>query len=110
VRTAAPTPPARRPVAAARDPGTAETAVRRPATKLSYKESRELAELPATIEALEREQRQIGERMSRPDYHREGAAQTRADGLRVAEIESQLAAAFDRWAEIEARVTGAKPA
>jgi ATP-binding cassette subfamily F protein uup len=77
--------------------------------KLSYKESRELAELPATIEALEREQRQIGERMSRPDYHREGAAQMRADGLRVVEIESQLAAAFDRWTEIEARVTGAKP-
>ena len=64
---------------------------------------------PARIEALEREQREIGERMSRPDYHREGAAQIRTDGLRIVEIESQLAAAFDRWTEIEARVTGAKP-
>jgi ATP-binding cassette subfamily F protein uup len=109
LRTAAPPPPAQRPAAAAKGPGTAEAALRRPATKLTYKESRELAELPAKIEALEREQREIGERMSRPDYHREGAAQMRADGLRVVEIESQLAAAFDRWAEIEARVTAAKP-
>jgi ATP-binding cassette subfamily F protein uup len=73
------------------------------ATKLSYKESRELAQLPAQIEALEREQREITARMSSPDYHRSGAARMKADGLRGAEIEAELAAAFDRWAELEAR-------
>ena len=74
----------------------------RPA-KLSYKETRELAQLPVQIEALETESRELTARMSQPDYHRQGAAQLRADGLRVAEIEQLLAAAFDRWAELEAR-------
>ena len=73
------------------------------ATKLSYKESRELAQLPAMIEALEREQREITARMSSPDYHRVGAGQMKVDGLRSNEIEAELAAAFDRWAELEAR-------
>ena len=42
-------------------------------TKLSYKESRELAQLPAQIEALEIEQRGINGRMASPDYHLLGA-------------------------------------
>jgi ATP-binding cassette subfamily F protein uup len=79
----------------------------RPA-KLSYKESRELAELPARIEALEVEQREMNERMSRTDYHRQGAAQIRADGLRLEEIEAELATAFDRWTELEARIAALK--
>ena len=76
--------------------------------KLSYKESRELAELPARIEALEVEQRALNERMSRADYHKQGTAQIRADGLRLQEIESELATAFDRWAELEARSAALK--
>jgi len=72
-------------------------------TKLSYKETRELAQLPALIEALETEQREINERMSRADYHRQGATQMKADGSRLTAIEQQLAEAFDRWAELEAR-------
>jgi ATP-binding cassette subfamily F protein uup len=78
-------------------------------TKLSYKESRELTELPARIEALEHEQREITARMSSPDYHRSGAARMKTDGLRGAEIEAELAAAFDRWAELEARAAALKP-
>jgi ATP-binding cassette subfamily F protein uup len=78
----------------------------RPApTKLSYKESRELEQLPALIESLEAEQRALTERMSRPDYHRQGTTQIRADGLRVAEIEAQLAVAYERWAALDARVS-----
>ena len=76
--------------------------------KLSYKETRELAQLPAQIEALEVERRAINERMSQSDYHKQGTAQIRADGLRLAEIEQQLAAAFDRWAELEARAAALK--
>jgi ATP-binding cassette subfamily F protein uup len=78
-------------------------------TKLSYKESRELAQLPVLIEALEREQREITARMASPDYHRAGAAQMKADGLRSTGIEAELAAAFDRWAELEARAAALKP-
>ena len=76
--------------------------------KLSYKETRELAQLPAQIEAFEVEQRAINERMSQPDYHKQGTAQIKADGLRLAEIEQQLATAFDRWAELEARAAALK--
>jgi ATP-binding cassette subfamily F protein uup len=77
-------------------------------TKLSYKETRELAQLPAQIEALETEQRAINERMSDPEYHRQGATRMKADGARLAEIEQQLATAFDRWAELEARAAALK--
>jgi ATP-binding cassette subfamily F protein uup len=82
---------------------------RRAPTKLSYKETRELAELPARIEALEREQQEITERMSRPDYHRSATERAKSDGARLAEIESELSAAFDRWAEIETRASAQKP-
>jgi ATP-binding cassette subfamily F protein uup len=82
----------------------------RPApTKLSYKEARELAQLPALIEALEGEQRELHARMASPDYHRQGATQIKADGLRVTAIEVELATAFDRWAELEARSQTTKP-
>jgi ATP-binding cassette subfamily F protein uup len=106
-----------RPRAAATDATSAAAApvqaVRRasreaPPAKLSYKESRELAELPGRIEALEIEQRELNERMSRADYHRQGTAQIRADGLRLEEIERLLATAFDRWAELEARAAALK--
>jgi ATP-binding cassette subfamily F protein uup len=79
-----------------------------PPSKLSYKESRELADLPGRIEALEREQRELNERMSRADYHKQGTAQIKADGLRLEEIERLLATAFDRWAELEARSSALK--
>jgi ATP-binding cassette subfamily F protein uup len=84
------------------------TGERRAKTKLSYKETRELAELPARIEALEREQRDITGRMGQPDYHRAAAERARSDGVRLVQIESELAAAFDRWAEIEAKTSPPK--
>jgi len=103
------TQPAQEPSPAPRAPSPATAGEGRAVTKLSYKESRELAQLPAQIEALEREQRDLHERMGRADYHKQGAAQLKADGLRVAEIEGQLATAFDRWAELEARAAALKP-
>jgi ATP-binding cassette subfamily F protein uup len=76
----------------------------RPArAKLTYKEQRELESLPADIEALEREQHEITERMSRADYHRAGADQVRADRQRVVDIEHELAARFERWSALEDR-------
>jgi ATP-binding cassette subfamily F protein uup len=98
-------PVARAAVPASDAPAPAERERRAPRspTKLSYKESRELERLPAIIEALEREQREINERICEPDYHRQGPERIRADSLRLAEIEVELAAGFERWAELEAR-------
>ena len=69
--------------------------------KLSYKESRELAALPAEITALESEQRELTARMSRADYFREGAERMRSDRARAAAIESQLSARLERWEYLE---------
>jgi ATP-binding cassette subfamily F protein uup len=74
----------------------------RPA-KLSYKETRELEQLPAQIEALESEQRELARLMTRSDYHARGGAQIRADATRAVEIEQALEAAFERWADLDMR-------
>ena len=73
------------------------------AKKLSYKENRELDELPSRIEALEAEQRTLTEAMGGRDYHKRGAEQMRRDAARAQAIERELEAAFERWAELDAR-------
>jgi ABC transport system ATP-binding/permease protein len=76
---------------------------RAPRVKLSFKEQREIELLPGQIEALEREQREITERMSRPEYSREGAERIKADRLRAVAIEHELTARFERWSALEQR-------
>ena len=60
-------------------------------------------ELPFRIEALEKEQRELAAAMSGTEYHKRGGEQMRNDAERVTAIEAQLEAAFERWAELEAR-------
>jgi ATP-binding cassette subfamily F protein uup len=72
--------------------------------KLTYKEQRELVALPGDIEALEREQHELTERMSSPQYHRQGADAIRADRARAGQIEHELAAKFERRSQLEDRV------
>ncbi len=76
--------------------------------KLSYKESRELEQLPLQIEALEAEQKALTAAMSGGDYHRQGGEQMRRDSVRAQEIEQQLETAFERWAELDARANAAR--
>ncbi|MBV8306579.1 MAG: ABC transporter ATP-binding protein, partial [Gammaproteobacteria bacterium] len=71
--------------------------------RLSYNEQRELAALPEEIETLEREQSQLNERMSTPDYHRLGAEQMRGDRRRLEELEALLLQKFSRWEWLEER-------
>jgi ATP-binding cassette subfamily F protein uup len=71
--------------------------------RLSYNEQRELAALPDEIETLEREQGQLNERMSTPDYHRLGGEQVRGDRKRLEEIEALLLQKFARWERLEER-------
>jgi len=71
--------------------------------KLSYKESRELEQLPGQIEALEAGQRELAALMASGDYHKRGAEQMRADVARATEIERLLEVAFERWAELDSR-------
>jgi ABC transport system ATP-binding/permease protein len=72
-------------------------------TKMSYKETRELTQLPVEIEALERQQHELTARMSSGDYHKQGSEQIKADRQLVVEIERQLAEKFARWEALEAK-------
>jgi len=69
--------------------------------KLSYKEKRELEELPKRIEALEAEQRELTLKLETPEfYQQEGAAITQAVN-RLQELHDELSALYNRWGELE---------
>jgi ATP-binding cassette subfamily F protein uup len=101
------TPPALTPPRPAR----ATASARSERVKLSFREQRELESLPAEIEALEREQHEITERMSRADYHRAGAERIKADRQRATAVEHELALKYARWTELEdkSQAAGAAP-
>jgi ATP-binding cassette subfamily F protein uup len=69
--------------------------------RLGYKQQRELATLPEEIEILEREQVQLTESMSAPDYYRLGGEKLRGDRQRLEEIEELLLQKFARWESLE---------
>ena len=71
--------------------------------KLSYKEQRELDELPAVIEALESEQRALATRVTGPDFYKEGAETIKQSLARVDSLQQELASVYARWAELDAR-------
>jgi ATP-binding cassette subfamily F protein uup len=73
----------------------------KPRTRLSYKEERELAALPGEIESLEREQTELGVRMSNPDTPPRGGARALRDRKRLAELEALLLERFARWQSLE---------
>ncbi|MCC7010430.1 MAG: ATP-binding cassette domain-containing protein [Acidobacteria bacterium] len=76
----------------------------RPAEKprrLSYNEQRELDRLPAAIEALETEQRQLNERIGSPDFYKEPAGAIAAALARLGQAGRELDDAYARWHELE---------
>ena len=79
--------------AAANNPATPPAKPR----KLSYKEQRELADLPARIEALEIEQKALGERLADPALYASEAAQVPLLQARFAQLDADLLAAMERW-------------
>jgi ATP-binding cassette subfamily F protein uup len=71
--------------------------------KLGYKEERELAELPARLEALEREQAEITGRLSDPLLYRDRPGEVKPLQARHATIEAELAQLLARWELLEAK-------
>ncbi len=71
--------------------------------KLSYKEQRELEELPALIAKLEAEQKAISERLADPGIYSKKADQVPELNRRFAEIDAQLLKCLEQWEVIEAR-------
>jgi len=80
-------------------PRTTEAAVSRP-RKLSNRERRELEGIPSQIEALEREQRTLRERIAGSDFYKEQAAAIAEAMARVDGIDRELLQLYARWDEL----------
>ncbi len=73
--------------------------------KLPYKQARELAELPAQIEALEAAVASAGARVSDPALYAGDSASIQQATSALAEAEAALQAAYARWEVLEAAKT-----
>ncbi len=71
------------------------------ARKLSFKEKRELEELPLRIETLEQEQQDIHEKMADPASYRDNPELIGQLKARLENIEAELEISYQRWDELE---------
>ena len=71
--------------------------------KLSYNERRELDDLPARIETLETEQRELNARISHAEFYKEAAATIEHTLARLTDLQDTLALAYARWDELDSR-------
>ena len=69
--------------------------------KLSFKETRELAELPGKIAALEDEQKAIAARLEDPALYQGAPLEAQQLSERMAAIDEELLLLLERWAELE---------
>ena len=82
----------------------AEAAAAAPApkkVKLSYKDQRELEQLPAEIEALESEQAELSDKLADGSWFVKDAAAATKASERLGEIDEILLAKMERWDELE---------
>jgi ATP-binding cassette subfamily F protein uup len=78
--------------------GAAAAPVRR---KLSYKDQRELEQLPGRIESLEARVAELGAQMQAPDFYRRDRAAIAEVSAQLATTEAELALAYERWQALE---------
>lgn len=72
------------------------------AKKLSYKEQRELEQLPALLEQLEAELEALQLKVNDADFFKQSTEQTQNTLNQLQQIESKLAQAYARWEELDA--------
>ena len=96
---------AAKPVAEEKKPETAKPR-ERAAVKLSYKEQRELEALPATIEALEIEQKQVGAELEDGTIYGRDPERAQKLAERHEAIELELLEALERWEALEGKRAG----
>ncbi|MFL6625972.1 MAG: hypothetical protein ACJ8G1_05930, partial [Vitreoscilla sp.] len=104
VRASAPPPAAPpapvTPAPALAAPAPAPAGVAKPKAKLSYKEQRELDELPGRIEALEAEHKALEAALASNELYAQGRDKIAAAQARFTEVDAQLLAAMERWEEL----------
>jgi ATP-binding cassette subfamily F protein uup len=69
--------------------------------KLSFKEQRELDELPGRIEALDGEIAALTARIQDPAFYRQPAGEVTAANARLAALQAELEQAYARWQALE---------
>jgi len=90
---------ASRPATAPAAPATAEPAA--PKRKLSYKDARELEQLPLKIETLEKDVEGLTAAMNDPAFYQRSAAEMTAHNQQLAKVQAELDAAYARWEELD---------
>ncbi|MGO4263083.1 ATP-binding cassette domain-containing protein [Lysobacter sp. TAB13] len=80
-------------------PEAAAPAVKR---KLSYKDARELEQMPARIEQLEGRVAELTAQMNEPAFYQRDSAAINAHNTSLAQTQLELEAAYARWAELDA--------
>lgn len=81
-------------------PAPSAPAATAPTRKLSFKEQRELAELPAQIEALEAEQQTLQAAMLDPDIYKSDPLKVPALQAKHDEIDALLVILMERWEQL----------
>ena len=69
--------------------------------RLSFKERRELAALPASIERLEAEQQSLQAQLFDPAFYQRAGAAIGTARERLAALEGAIASAYDRWQQLQ---------
>ncbi|QDV51227.1 ATP-binding cassette domain-containing protein [Gimesia fumaroli] len=73
--------------------------------KLTYKEERELAQIPQRIEELEQEQAELNSAMASPEFFKQSNEVITESTTRIEAIQQELELLLERWEELEARVS-----
>jgi ATP-binding cassette subfamily F protein uup len=70
--------------------------------KLSYKDARELEQMPARIEMLEQRVAAMTAEINEPAFYQRDSAAITAHNVALAAVQAELDAAYARWAELDA--------
>ncbi len=87
--------PANKPAAAAVEAPVAKR-------KLSFKDARELEQLPAKIEQLEMDVEGLTSAMNDPSFYTRSSAEVTAHTQKLTKVQAELDAAYARWQELDA--------
>ena len=80
-----------------------KTKPRRKSAKLSYKDQRELDQLPADIAKLEERIEELHAAMASPDFYQQDSGTIAQANDELANLESKLEQCFERWEALEAQ-------
>lgn len=68
---------------------------------LTFKEKKEIETLPGLIESMEAERSALYETLADPDFYRQDGSRIPAVKARVAELDKEIPAAYERWELLE---------